>query len=125
MIKKSVLIMVFKKEKFLLLRRSDKDTYAGKWEFPAGGMEKGEKAEQSAKRELFEETGIIRDRVGFVGLLERDAGDRHIIFSVFATDAIDDVISISDEHDRFGFFSDVPENTGIDTINALALWKGR
>jgi len=55
---KSAGAVVFRKEngiKFLLLRYKFKSEY---WDFPRGNIEKGEKAEDTAKREIEEETGI-------------------------------------------------------------------
>ncbi len=49
--------VVFDKEgKVLLGSRIDSENDA--WQFPQGGIEKGEKPEQAAQRELFEETNI-------------------------------------------------------------------
>ena len=44
--------------KALILRRSATSNKPGLWNLPGGGMEKGETTEQSAIRELFEETGL-------------------------------------------------------------------
>jgi 8-oxo-dGTP pyrophosphatase MutT (NUDIX family) len=55
---KSAGAVVFRKEngiKFLLLKYKFKSEY---WDFPRGNIEKGEKAEDTAKREIEEETGI-------------------------------------------------------------------
>jgi 8-oxo-dGTP diphosphatase len=45
--------------KILLIQRK-KDPFAGLWAFPGGFVEESETLEQSAKRELQEETGIAR-----------------------------------------------------------------
>jgi 8-oxo-dGTP diphosphatase len=45
--------------KILLIQRK-KDPFAGLWAFPGGFVEETETLEQSAKRELHEETGIAR-----------------------------------------------------------------
>jgi 8-oxo-dGTP pyrophosphatase MutT (NUDIX family) len=56
-IEKSAGAIVFKKEKdavkYLLLHY-----HAGHWDFPKGNIEKGEKLEETVKREVKEETGI-------------------------------------------------------------------
>lgn len=56
-IEKSAGAVIFRKEKdtieYLLLHYQ-----AGHWDFPKGNIEKGEKPEDTAKREIFEETGI-------------------------------------------------------------------
>jgi 8-oxo-dGTP diphosphatase len=47
------------KQKFLLLKRSpDRENFPGKWEFPSGYIEEGEKPEDAALRELEEETTL-------------------------------------------------------------------
>jgi 8-oxo-dGTP pyrophosphatase MutT (NUDIX family) len=58
LVEKSAGAVVFRKEngiKFLLLKYKFKSEY---WDFPRGNIEKGEKAEDTAKREIEEETGI-------------------------------------------------------------------
>lgn len=56
-IEKSAGAVIFRKENktiyYLLLHYQ-----AGHWDFPKGNIEKGEEAEEAAKREIFEETGI-------------------------------------------------------------------
>lgn len=47
---------------FLLLKRSDNEVFPGIWQMVSGGIEKGEKAFETAKRELFEETGLIPEK---------------------------------------------------------------
>ena len=57
----SDILVQHKDGSFLLTKRDiDKDVYPGYWEASAGGSAvKGETPEDCAKRELFEETGII------------------------------------------------------------------
>lgn len=45
--------------KLLLLQRSLGKSEGGNWTVPAGKLEPGETPEQAAKRELYEETGIL------------------------------------------------------------------
>jgi len=37
------------------------------WQFPQGGIDKGEKPKSAAKRELFEETGLIAENMDYLG----------------------------------------------------------
>ena len=53
------LIVVNHKGKLLLCKRKDSDN----WQFPQGGIDLGEKAEETALRELYEEVGIRSSNV--------------------------------------------------------------
>ena len=43
------------------------DSPAPAWQMPQGGIDEGEKPREAAYRELWEETGVTRDKVDFVG----------------------------------------------------------
>lgn len=55
------------KREILLQRRQDN----GLWGLPGGSMEPGEKFEEAAKREVFEETGIKIDELRLFGIYSR------------------------------------------------------
>ena len=46
---------------YLVTKRSETKSMAGKWEFPGGGSRKGEEPFDTLRRELKEETGILAD----------------------------------------------------------------
>lgn len=60
-----VSIALFKDDTVLIGKRL-KDPYAGLWSFPGGRVEQGERLEDAATRELFEETGIRAKKLHFI-----------------------------------------------------------
>jgi 8-oxo-dGTP diphosphatase len=53
-------------ERVLMVRRRVKEGELS-WQFPAGGVEEGETAEQAAVRETLEETGLTVKAVRYIG----------------------------------------------------------
>jgi bis(5'-nucleosidyl)-tetraphosphatase len=89
---------------FLLLQN------AGKWDFPKGGVEKGESELQTVVREVEEETGL-KDLTlvpGFRKVIEyfyrRDGKNVHkqVVYLLGITS--EDKVKISFEHQSFGWF---------------------
>ncbi len=89
---------------FLLLQN------AGRWDFPKGGVEKGESELETVMREVKEETGIgsIRIVPGFRKVIEyfyrREGKNIHkqVVYLLAKTDDTD--VKISFEHQAFGWF---------------------
>ncbi len=89
---------------FLLLQN------AGKWDFPKGGVEKGESEMQTVAREVEEETGLEDLTIvpGFRKVIEyfyrRDRKNIHkqVVYMLGVTRA--DRVKISFEHQGFGWF---------------------
>jgi mutator protein MutT len=93
----------------LMLKRVDTDrSYPGKWCFPGGRIDDGERAEQAVLRELQEETGIVEsDMIDFylMGQEESPLPVRDIIyqisiFSVLVSDNVKIILSL-EEHSEF------------------------
>ncbi len=84
---------------------------AGRWDFPKGGVEKGENELQTVVREVAEETGItdLRFIAGFRKVIEyfyrREGKNIHkqVVYLLASTD--DGSVKISFEHQGFGWFT--------------------
>jgi len=61
--------IIFKADSVLLVRRLHPPR-AGEWTIPGGKQELGETIEQTAARELMEETGIVADLLGTAAVLD-------------------------------------------------------
>jgi len=80
------LVAAIHNKKILLIERS-KEPYKGFWSLPGGKIEFGEHPEETAKRELFEETGIKGDVEAVRGMVNEivyEAGkpEQHFILFV-------------------------------------------
>jgi len=70
--------------KILLIKRGN-EPFKNKWALPGGFVEYGEKVEDAAVREVFEETGLKTEIIDLVGIYsdpERDPRG-HIVSAVF------------------------------------------
>lgn len=62
-------VILLKDDQVLLVRRGNPPR-AGAWSLPGGKQELGETAQQTAKRELYEETGLNCGDLVFVGYVD-------------------------------------------------------
>jgi len=75
-------IVVLDDNRVLLVLRAV-EPYSGMWCLPGGFLEWGESPEEGAKRELFEETGIIGEQLRYIGVYNSVA-DVHAILIGFS-----------------------------------------
>jgi bis(5'-nucleosidyl)-tetraphosphatase len=83
---------------------------AGRWDFPKGGVEKGEGELQTVMREVEEETGIKNIKIvpGFRKVIEyfyrREGKNIHkqVVYMLAKTD--EEAVKISYEHQAYGWF---------------------
>lgn len=101
---------------YLLMRRSpNKETYAGYFEATAGGSAlKGENSLRCAKRELFEETGIVADSFIEIG---RYVSTNTIFYSYLCTTDCDKT-SIILQDGETDLYKWVSEKEFIDFVNS-------
>lgn len=102
---KSCGVVIFKKngeKEFLLLHYP-----SGHWDFPKGHIEEGEKEEETARREIEEETGIkdikfhsdFRERIEYYYRREKKLFWKEVIFFLAETKTRD--VKISHEHQNW------------------------
>jgi 8-oxo-dGTP pyrophosphatase MutT (NUDIX family) len=98
----------------LLMRRKGKD-HAGEWGFPAGHVEKGERPEAAARREVREETGYEHDG-GLSPFMHSNAGG--VDFTTYSAHADEEFKpTLNDEHDSAKW-------VGLDEAEKLPLHPG-
>ena len=79
--------VLFRGEAVLLVER-DRGPSAGMWSLPGGSIEVGETAEDAARREVREETGLIAHISGLAGvhdIVDRDEAGTVVLHYVIAT----------------------------------------
>lgn len=89
---------------YLLLKRAPDVIYAGSWRMVGGKIEPGEKAYETAIRELEEETGLKPLRmwsVPYINSFYEASKDRVNIIPVFAVQSNSDKVRLSREHAEF------------------------
>ena len=85
--------------RILLLKRSSMSrTYAGKWEFPGGKVDPGERFDDAVVREVREETGMSSSIKRYIGAAEAKLPHINAIQLVFEMEA-SGTPAISHEHE--------------------------
>ena len=92
--KKIVAGGVIEKDNKFLLIKENKEICKGKWNIPAGTVEEGENVIETAKREIFEETGCKVEINGILEIVNKQMENTDIIGFFFETTLIDENIKI-------------------------------
>jgi 8-oxo-dGTP pyrophosphatase MutT (NUDIX family) len=117
MVAGATVVVINDKREVLLQQRSD----INKWGFPGGVMEFGETLEETAARELYEETGLRASDLNFIDILSGEKechtypnGDEIFgVTAVYTTSSINGELVIKDGESLYlKFFSlhDLPPN---------------
>jgi dihydroneopterin triphosphate diphosphatase len=107
---------------FLLLKRSEMDIYPGVWQMVTGAVQKNERANHTALREIHEETGLVPQKmwvVPFVNSFYSIKRDHICLVPVFAACISgNESVILSDEHSEYQW---VDKNTAVK----LLAWPGQ
>lgn len=105
----------------LLIKRAGQP-YKGYWCLPGGMVEHGEKVEDAAKREVFEETGLKVNIKKFIGIFDNPKRDPrgHAISLCFLASVAGGKMTTSDEALEVRFFRKIPRRLGFDHREMLA-----
>ena len=109
----------------LVLQRRKIDPGKGKWTFPSGYVERGERVEDAAVREAAEETGLEVRINGLLGLYSHTGNP--VALAVYTADAVGGTITVSEEsHEVRGFSpTDLPELAFEHDLQIVATWLGQ
>ena len=108
-------VLVFDAARILLIRRKN-PPYAGQWSIPGGQIKQGEKEEQAARRELFEETGIKAGTLEKVTTIRAQIEGRDYVLHDYLALSWQGVPKAGDDALKAQFFP-------LDQITSLAMWE--
>lgn len=106
---------------FLLLKRSEDQHYPGLWQMVTGKIKRGEKAYQTALREIKEETGLVPTQLWVAPTVNSfyEPKDEFIcLIPVFAVRVETEKVKISSEHTEYKWVKK-------QTAQKLLAWEGQ
>ena len=118
-------VVIVRNGLFLLGRRGPGAREAGRWSFPAGFVERGERVEDAAVREVREEVGLDVELGPLLGLYSRP-GDPVVLAVYTALTAHGDPVA-ADDLDAVACFppDDLPDLAFPHDTQILADWHAR
>jgi ADP-ribose pyrophosphatase YjhB (NUDIX family) len=107
--KLAVGVLVVRDGRVLLGKRGPGTREPGKWSFPAGFVERGERVEDAARREAREETGLDIAVGRLVGLYSSEG--ETVVLAVYAGEVVGGEAVAGDDLTELGWFpvTDLPE----------------
>jgi len=101
--KLAVCVLIERGGQLLLGRRGPATREPGKWSFPAGFVDRGERVEDAAAREVHEETGLDVRIEGLLGLYS--AAGEPVVLAAYAATEIGGALSADDDLTELAFFA--------------------
>ncbi len=97
----SVKVVVFDGQgRCLVLKRSmSSKGNPGKWDFPGGKVDPGEALDQSAKREVLEETGLDIEVGCVLGSAESESPTNRVAYLILEGRTMSGEVQLSEEHE--------------------------
>lgn len=123
--KLAVAVLIERDGCILLGQRGEGTREPGKWSFPAGFVERGERVEAAAAREVAEEVGLAITVGDLIGLYSAD-GEEVVLAVYAATAAAGEPVAADDLTAVAWFdFGNLPELAFPHDYRIIADWLGR
>ena len=112
-------VLVRRQNRFLLIKRG-KEPYKGHWSLPGGSQEAGETLEETARRELKEETDLEAETLSFTTIKDRITRSEdgvlqfHYVLATFIANNVKGEPKALDDADDLGWYT-LSEMKGILT----------
>lgn len=103
--------LILRDSKFLVMHNNG--VRADLWELPGGRMEFGETAEETLKREIMEETGLIVNPIKLLDTWNLIKVDHQITGIIYLCSIEEGEITLSDEHDAYKWVNADKESLDI------------
>ena len=95
-------IIINKHGQFLIVKRSEQESFVGAWNLPGGTLESGERIIQGISREVFEEVGIPPKDQYYAGYHEFTSKEDSKAYASFTTYCFaDEIPKLNEEHDEY------------------------
>ncbi len=123
--KLAVAVLIERDGRILLGRRAEGTREAGRWSFPAGFVERGERVEDAAVREVAEEVGLRVELGSLLGLYSREG--EVVVLAVYAARVADGTPVADDDLAEVGWFdaNSLPDLAFPHDREIVDRWFGR
>ncbi len=120
--KLAVAVLIEREGRVLMGRRSRHSASPGKWSYPAGYVDRGERVEDAAVREVREETGLQVRLDALLGLYS--ATGETVVLAVYVGTPVGGILGAADDLTELAFFQfdTPPESAFAHDPQILADW---